>query len=112
MSRVFIVQRPSFYDRKKRGWVNKYDFSAAREFGDFHVLLSPGNIFGTRFEEARDKLRSSLEDYNPDSDYILAAGDPVAIALACLFAGRSGRLNLLRYDRRDDKYIPYEVVTE
>lgn len=109
MSTVYIVQRPSFYDRKKKGWVNKYDFSAAREYGDFHVLLSPGNIFGARFDEAKEQLRTQLQQYNPDTDHLLAAGDPVAIALACLFAGRSGRVSLLRYDRRSDQYIPYMV---
>lgn len=109
MGRVFIVQRPSFYDRNKRGWVNKYDFSAARAHGEFVVLLAPGNVFGERFPEALAALRQGLADYDPDRDHILAAGDPVAIAVAVLLAGRNGAVSLLRYDRRDDAYVPYRV---
>lgn len=110
-SRVFIVQRPSFYDRNKKGWVNKYDFSAARAHGEFVVLLSPGNVFGERFPEALAALRDGLRDYDPESDHILAAGDPVAIAAAVLLAARNGAVSLLRYDRRDDAYVPYRVAT-
>lgn len=109
---VYLVQRPAFYDRKKKGWVNKYDFSAAREFGEFVVLLPPGNIFGSRFEDSLKRLRDGLKNYDPDKDHILAAGDPVAIAAAVLLAGKSRRVSLLRYDRRDDRYIPHMVTTD
>lgn len=108
---MFIVQRPSFYDRKKRGWVNKYDFSAAAAFGEFVVLLPPGNIFGQQFEQSVERLREGLADYDPAQDSILAAGDPVAIAAAVLLAGRrSGSVTLLRYDRREEAYAPYSVT--
>lgn len=107
---VYLIQRPAFYDRKRRGWVNKYDFSAAREFGEFVVLLSPGNIFGDRFDDSIDRLRKGLANYDPEQDHILAAGDPVAIAAAVLLAGQKGAVSLLRYDRRDDKYIPHMVT--
>lgn len=109
MGKVYIVQRPCFYDRNKRGWVNKYDFSAARAHGEFVVLLAPGNVFGDRFPEALASLREGLAGYDPDQDHILAAGDPVAIAAAVLLAARNGTVSLLRYDRREDRYVPYRV---
>ena len=111
-SRVFLVQRPSYYDKKAKGWVNKYDFSAAREFGDFVILLRPGNIFGERFEQSVVALKEGLKDYDPDKDHILATGDPVGIAAAVMIAGQKGAVSLLRYDRRANQYMAHSIRIE
>lgn len=107
--RVFLVQRPSYFSKERKGWVNKYDFSGAKEHGELVIMLQPGNIFGSRFNKSVSAMKEALADYNPKEDSILATGDPVAIAVAVIIAGQKGAVNLLRYDRRDNSYKQYKV---
>ncbi len=108
--RVFVVQRPAYYDRERRGWVNKYDISRAGEHGKIVCLLKPGNIYRDKLGAAVRRLQEMLEDYGP-GDHILAIGDPVAIAAAVMVASRAngGRISLLKFDRQDGSYDAYEV---
>lgn len=108
--RVFVVQRPAFYDRDKRGWVNKYDISPARKFGRLVYLLRPGNLYRDQLASALDSLREDLKDFS-EEDHILAIGDPVAIAAAVMTAARSsgGRVSMLKYDRMAGEYDSYMV---
>lgn len=108
--RVFVVQRPAFYDREKRGWVNKYDISPAREFGELVYLLRPGNLYRDQLATTLVALRSALADFSLD-DYLLAIGDPVAIAAAVIAASQrtGGRVHLLKYDRMSGSYASYLV---
>ena len=108
--RVFVVQRPAYFDRLRKGWVNKYDLSPAREHGELEFLLRPGNIYRDKLVGARDHLRKELVDYC-DQDCLLAVGDPVAIAMAVLIAGEvnDGRVRILKYDRIVGKYDAYEI---
>ena len=108
MSRVFVIQRPAYYDRVKRGWVNKYDLSPAEEHGELRFLLRPGNIFRDRLSEAIDQLEQGLWDFNGE-DHILAVGDPVAISAAAMIAAKNsgGQASILKFDRQAGKYHPY-----
>jgi len=108
--RVFIVQRPAYYDRKKRGWVNKYDLSPAEEHGELSFLLRPGNIFKDKIEEAIERLERELADFSSD-DHIMAVGDPVAIAAAVMVASRysGGSVSILKFDRHSGRYEPFVV---
>ncbi len=108
--RVFIVQRPAYYDRERRGWVNKYDMSAAEAYGELVVLLRPGNIYRDGLKSAMDQLREGLATYGPE-DHLLAVGDPVAIAAAVAVAAmrNGGRISLLKFDRMDSQYYAYDV---
>ena len=110
MSRVFVVQRPAYYDRAKRGWVNKYDFSPAKKHGELVFVLRPGNIFRDRLEAAVQSIKEALSDFSSD-DYVLAIGDPVAIAATIMVASgkTGGKVRLLKYDRLSDSYSPYEI---
>lgn len=107
---VFVVQQPAYFDRSKRMWVDKYDLSAAGEYGQLVFLLGPGNIYRDRLASTTNTLLEELRDYGPN-DHILAVGDPVAIALATLIAGRAndGKLSLLKYDRITNRYEAYEL---
>ena len=107
MSTVYVVQRPAYYDR---GWVNKYDLSPAKEYGDLVFLLRPGNIYRDKLAEAVAELRKTLRDFG-DEDHLLAVGDPVAIAAAVLAAGAmtGGRVSLLKWDRHSESYESYVV---
>ena len=110
-SRVFVVQRPAYYSREKKGWVNKYDLSPAEEFGQLVMLLRPGNIFRDRLDEAIASLEEGLFDFNPEEDSILAVGDPVAIAATVMVASRNsgGSITLLKFDRQANAYLPYSI---
>ncbi len=108
-SRVYVVQRPAYRNRSTGDWVDKYDLSAAEEYGHLVYLLPPGNV-ARDLVEVTARLRHRLSDYLP-CDHLLAAGDPVAIAAAVLVAARysGGSLSLLKWDRMDQRYFPYEV---
>jgi hypothetical protein len=110
MSRVFVVQRPAYYDRDRRGWVNKFDLSPAKVHGELVFLLAPGNVYRERLDEAVLALRELLADFSVD-DHILAVGDPVAIAASVMVASAAtgGVVSILKYDKRRDAYDPYLV---
>lgn len=108
--RVFVVQRPAFFDRRKRGWVNKYDLSPAREHGSLEFLLPPSNVQKDQINKATELMRDRLSDYG-DMDHIMAVGDPVAIALAVMVAAgvNDGRVSVLKWDRITESYEPYPL---
>lgn len=109
-AKVFVVQRPAYYDRDRRGWVNKYDLTPAEAHGELVFLLPPGNIYRDKLEGAIQRLRHELEGYGP-GDHLLAVGDPVAIAAAVMVAGErtGGRVSLLKFDRVGGRYDAYEI---
>ena len=108
--KVFVVQRPAYFDRVRRGWVNKYDITPAEAHGEIVFLLRPGNIYRDKLDNAIRCLEEELRDYGPE-DHILAIGDPVAIAATVMVAARqnNGRVSLLKFDRQADKYDAYEI---
>ncbi len=110
MSRVFVVQRPAYFDRKRRGWVNRYDLTPAEEYGELVFLLRPGNIYRDKMSSALESLREQLSDMQSD-DHILAIGDPVAIAATVMVASKitGSVVSLLKFDRLDGRYYAYEV---
>jgi len=110
MSKVYVVQRPAYYDRQKKGWVNKFDLAPAEEHGVLVYMLRPGNIFRDRLDDAVKSLEEHLADYSED-DFILAVGDPVAIAAASAVASRNtgGFVTVLKFDRHANSYVPYPI---
>lgn len=107
-NRVFIVQRPSVWDRNAGAWKSKYDVSPAAEYGKLIELLGPGNIPFDRMAVAEARVRYGLRDYDSRYDFILAIGDPVAIGMALIAASRAetndGAVQLLKFDRRRPGY--------
>lgn len=108
MGRVFLVQRPSV--KSSGAWVDKYDLTPARHFGDLVECLPPGNI-PREISVTVARLKEVLGDFRVAEDYLLAIGDPIAIALAVLVADRVARggVRLLKWDRRASHYIPYSL---
>lgn len=52
-----------------------------------------------------------LEDYNPDQDFILPLGDPIAIGVAfALVIQKHGRVRILKWDRQTFSYNPLEIA--
>ena len=110
MSRVFVVQRPAYFNKERRGWVNKYDITPAEEHGELIFLLRPGNIYRDKLAGAIKRLRNVLEDYGP-GDHIMAIGDPIAIAAAVMVAAENngGEVSVLKFDRMDNRYDPFVI---
>lgn len=109
--RVFVVQQPAFYDRDARKFVPKYDLTPATQHGALVVMLGPGNIFKDRMVQALKQLRDVLATFT-EADFLLAVGDPVAIAAAVLIAGErtGGKVQLLKWDRISSAYEAFPVV--
>lgn len=106
MGRVFLVQRPSFKSAGR--WADKYDLSPAERYGTLVECLPPGNI-PRELSATRDRLKEVLKDFKRGEDYLVAIGDPVAIAMATLIADKVARggLRILKWDRRSGEYAPY-----
>lgn len=111
-SRVFVVQQPATYDRAHKRFVAKYDLAPASVYGPLTFLLPPGNIFNDRVEHATNTLRDKLATFTAN-DYLLAVGDPVAIAAASLIAGENsgGIVQLLKWSRSTERYTAFIVTT-
>jgi hypothetical protein len=109
-SRVYVVQRPAYWNRKTNDWQDKYDLSAAKEHGALVYLLPPGNI-SNNLTETMARLKHRLIDYTL-GDHLLAVGDPVAIAAATMVASyfTDGNISMLKWDRFDNKYHPYLIA--
>jgi hypothetical protein len=109
--RVFVVQIPSVYDKADQCFKSKYDLTPAEEFGTLVTCLGPGSIFRARMQKSFQQIADVMHDFTSD-DYILALGDPVAIAGAVLIAGEktNGSIKLLRYDRMTRSYEAFNCV--
>jgi len=108
--KVYIVQIPMMHSPDRKGWVNKYDLSPAREYGPIMPLLPSGNIFRYGFDMTLKTLAEKLSGFT-ERDYFLALGDPVAIAAAIMLASKitSGKVNMLRFDKALQKYLAFEI---
>jgi ABC-type sugar transport system substrate-binding protein len=90
--------------------VNKYDLSSAKKHGNITVLLSSGNIFQNKIQEALKVLNEALASFTSE-DFILAIGDPVAIAASVIIASQrtGGKVKILKFDKLSQEYLPYLI---
>lgn len=113
-SRVFVVQESKV--RRGGTFVPQFDLSPALEFGDI-VYLFPydgpgpialsGDVMLTKIEMAMAKHRFS------DNDFLLLTGSPIVMAVAAVAVSRTcGVINLLRWDKRASRYLPYKITQQ
>lgn len=108
-SKVYIVQRAMYKDRGTGQWKDKFDLSPAEHFGELNYMLPHGNVPSDMTHTMR-KLETALKDYDPGRDFLLALGDPVAIAASAIVAVNLHRhVNILKWDRRAQCYRPYVI---
>lgn len=86
-----------------------HDLSPALAFGDLIILHSamPGGLDPRpMLQTMREKLRDFTDD-----DFIVATGDPAAIAAAVMLASvaNRGRVKLLRWDRATRQYLAMQL---
>jgi|TARA_R100000655_G_scaffold26313_2_gene54195 hypothetical protein len=86
------------------------DITDATQFGDVEILLTSDKQTTFSTQPTIRKMGRKLEKFT-DNDYLLLAGDPVAIALASAIASRhnNGRFKLLKWDRQQEKYYPLQA---
>lgn len=107
--RVFITQEPMRRDRTTGNLVPVMDFRKALEYGELVVCLPSGRVGLTPGPMIR-QLNEVLHDFN-DDDYLLAAGDPSAIAVAGAVVARNnvGRFKMLKWDKDQRQYIRVDI---
>ena len=104
---VYVTQEP-----QARGGRPTMDLSPAQEYGEMVFLLPPGPVALSPAPMVRD-LRRALAGFTSE-DYLLALGDPVAIGIATSVASdmSGGLVRMLRWDRRDHRYVEIKTNTK
>jgi hypothetical protein len=99
MATVYVVQE-----------MPNHDLAPAMKFGEMKVLLPSYTQIAFSTAPTIRSLRIKLRNFS-DADYLLLAGDPVAIGLACSVAAffNNGRYTALKWDRRERMYIPVKI---
>lgn len=99
MAKVFIVQENP-----------NVNVLAAGRYGELIALLRPYKQITFSSGPVVRLMKQKLKDFN-DSDFLLAMGDPVAIAIASIVASdiNNGRLKILKWDREHRAYYPVEI---
>ena len=106
---VFMVQEPRMRDPVTRIW-KTMDTTPALDYGTIEVLIETGKqVMFNAAPTVRD-LRTKLARYR-DGDFIVAAGDPVAIGIACAIVAETngGRFTVLKWDNMEHRYFPVPV---
>jgi len=101
MAKVYIVQENP-----------NVNVIGAGRFGDLIPLLPPGRQITLSSAPVVKLLKNKLKDFN-DKDFLLAMGDPVAIAIASMVASdiNNGKVNMLKWDRENQCYynVPIDL---
>lgn len=107
--KVYIIQEVMKRNHTTGCMEATMDFRKAANYGDLEVCLSNGRVSLTPWPTVnalKDKLRNFC-----DNDYLVAVGDPSAIAMAGAIACQAnrGKFNLLKWDRDSKQYIAVAV---
>lgn len=111
-SKVYVIQRPAVRDRRTGEWYAKFDLSPAEAYGRLVDVLPIGEAGYWDVDSVVARAEQVLARFDPERDYLLAAGDPVAIAAVSMVASRvaDGRgVRILKWDKRDMSYLPYLI---
>lgn len=109
MSKVYIPQVPSRFDKGAGVWVPNFDVSGAAKFGEVVTMMPPeANRLNTA--PLAQALREKMAAFTAD-DYVVALGDPTIFAIVACLAVRhcNGNLRMLKWDRMTADYLPVEV---
>lgn len=102
---VWVPQEPRTKDPVTGAWktVNMLDLL---NYGKVEVLLEAGEQVTFNAASTVRRIRDKLIDYQPQ-DFVVGAGDPVAIGILCSFAAIAGRgsYKMLKWDRQERKYF-------
>ncbi len=98
MPKVFITQ------------ATPHDLAPATVYGELVILLKQAKDQTFAPQPVLRMLKQQLKDFS-DQDFLLLVGDPVAMALAVNAAAQvnNGRVKLLKWSKRHERYYPIEV---
>jgi hypothetical protein len=99
MSTVFIVQNQQRRSHDNSGFVPRYDFTPAEQYGDLEFLLGPA-AGPFRPESIIAELHEKLVSFS-NEDYLVLVGNPCIIGWAVAIAAdyNDGDLRLLQWGR-------------
>ena len=86
-----------------------HDFSDAEKYGEL-IFITQGMIDRFKVNTMFRMTVDALSDSQP-TDYIMVTGlTQINVIIASVFTQMHGRLNLLIYDVKKEKYIPRKIV--
>lgn len=105
MGKVYIIQQPMRRNSRSGEWEPSMNLNPAAAYGDIEVLLNHQEAALTP-QPMIQKLKRLLNNFC-DDDFLVAVGDPTAIAAAAMVASwfNNGRVKMLRWDKRSKNYI-------
>lgn len=108
MSTVYVVQDHRRYDKETGCFVPVHDLTPAQEYGELRYLLTPTAAPWHPTSVLPD-LWAGLKDFS-DEDFLLLTGNPILIGWATAVAAdfNEGRVKLLQWHGREQRYIPVE----
>ena len=88
----------------------KFSVISAGNYGELVPLLPFGSQVVLSVAPTLSLCRKKLSSFS-DNDYIMAIGDPTAIAIACMVAGENNRgvVKMLKWDKREKMYYPVTI---
>lgn len=94
-----------------------HDFSKAEQFGDVVFLTRDdlNNLKGSLHNEAViGNIRAKLLKFDESKDWVVVTGSPyvTAAVFAILGARRVRKVQILRWDNRDFRYLPMYLELE
>lgn len=110
-ARVFVVQEPLRRHPNHRKVEYKYSLRPAEAYGELVVLLAWEDLHNpVNVPAMMTKLREGLQDFE-DNDYLLAAGNPGAIAAAAIIAAEvtGWGCKMLVWDNRRELYDVFDL---
>lgn len=102
MSTVYVTQE------------NGHDFSKAEQYGEVVFLTHDdlNNLKGSLHnEDLLNRIRGRLIKFNEDEDWIVVTGSPYVTAAVFMILGAKHvrKVQVLRWDNRDFRYIPMYI---
>lgn len=86
------------------------DLSDALVFGDLEILIPAKEQISLSSMPTVRRMERKLSKFT-DDDYLVLAGDPVCIGIACALAAlnNNGKYKVLKWDRLELRYIPLDI---
>jgi hypothetical protein len=103
---VYLIQEPLKHVPGLDKPVPKFSLEPALKYGRVVTLLNWGDTRSPlNMQFLHEKLADGLRDYTAN-DYILLAGNPVAIGLAAMIASdrTEGKVRMLTFNKKEDAY--------
>lgn len=107
-ARVIVIQQPM----KRDGALERpaFDFGPAEQFGEIEILAGNGKQILTP-DIFRAQLDEKLVGFDPERDYIIAAGDYTVLFFVGMIIGqRFGSARILRWVPSAKAYQPLTLI--